>query len=209
MRTRRSSFLSKTLLLLGVIIAAPHAYSQDRPAATGPGGYIAAGVGASLYQFQYGQRKLGGVMAYTDLNPTWRYGLEGEVRSLRYHTDESVSETTYLAGPRIAIRPGPLRPYVKFLAGAGHYDLPFHFAQGTFFTYAPGAGLDYMLNDVVSIRVVDFEYQVTTKFQASHNEPQGNLVNYGISAGITFRLTPMWRFPKMQGYKRRPYNVPQ
>jgi len=82
--------------------------AQNMPTATGPGPYIDIGGGASIYQFDYGQRKLGGIMLYTDINPTWRYGLEGEVRSLRYHTDEDVTETTYLAGPRVTILPGRL-----------------------------------------------------------------------------------------------------
>jgi len=194
------------LCLLALIAAVPGTLSaQAMPTASGPGGYISVGAGASLYHFEYGERDLGGIMAWTDVNPTWRYGLEGEVRSLRYHTDEGVKETTYLAGPRIAIFPGPLRPYVKLLAGAGHYDLPFGFAQGTFFTYAPGAGLDYMLTDHIAIRVVDFEYQVSRKFQASTLQPETNLINYGISAGISIRLNPLIKFPKAYHYKKRLY----
>ncbi len=208
-KTLRSSYAVLALAVVVTIVAlAPRALrAQAMPAATGPGAYIAVGGGASLYQFEYGQRKLGGIMAYADVNPQWRYGFEGEVRSLRYHTDEDVKETTYLVGPRIAIFPGPLRPYVKFLAGAGHYDLPFNFAQGTFFTYAPGAGVDYMLNDVVAVRVIDFEYQVSTKFQTSTGGPTSQLVNYGLSAGISIRLTPLFKFPKMWGYKRKEYGT--
>ncbi len=203
-KTKHITFV--LLCLLALAAAVPGRLSaQAMPTATGPGGYISVGVGASLYHLDYGQRDLAGIMAWTDVNPVWRYGLEGEVRSLRYHTDEGVTETTYLAGPRIAISPGPLRPYVKFLAGAGHYDLPFGFAQGTFFTYAPGAGLDYMLNDYVAVRVVDFEYQVSRKFQASPNEPESNLANYGISAGISIRLNVLSRFPKAYHYKKRLY----
>jgi hypothetical protein len=180
--------------------------AQDRPTATGPGGYISVGAGVSVYQFNYGERKLGGIMAYTDIQPSWRFGIEGEVRSLRYNTDEDVTETTYMAGPRIVILPaGHLRPYVKLLAGDGHYDLPFHFAQGNFFTYAPGAGLDLKVNDFVSVRVIDFEYQVTTQFQSSPNVAPSQTVNYGISAGISFRVTPLSRIPWVRGYKKRPY----
>jgi len=200
----RLTFAGWGLFLLAVV-ACGRLQAQAMPAATGPGGYISVGAGASLYQFEYGDRKLGGIAAWTDMNPTWRYGVEGEVRSLRFNTNEQVNETTYLAGPRISIFPGPLRPYVKVLAGAGHYNLPFGFAQGTFFTYAPGAGLDYLLGDIVSIRVIDFEYQVSTKFQTSPGGPQSNLVNYGVSAGISFRLNPLIRVPKAFHYKKRLY----
>lgn len=206
-KTTHLSLSSIGLFVLAGIAggAASRLQAQAMPAASGPGGYISVGVGASAYQFEYGDRKLGGVMAWVDGNPVWRYGVEGEVRSLRYHTNEQVTETTYLAGPRIAIMPGPLRPYVKLLAGAGHYNLPFGFAQGTFFTYAPGAGVDYMISDIVAIRVVDFEYQVTSKFQTSTGGPESKLDNYGISAGIMFRLNPLIRFPKAYHYKKRLY----
>lgn len=195
-----------TVSFLLAAIAPACAHAQAIPAAKGPGAYISVGGGASLYQFEYGQRKLGGITAWADINPQWRYGIEAEVRSLRYHTDEGVTETTYLAGPRVAIFPGPLRPYVKFLAGAGQYDLPFNFVRGPCFTMAPGAGVDLMLNDIVAIRLVDFEYQVSTNFQPSPNEPPSQPHNYGISAGISIRLTPLLRFPKMWGYRRRGYN---
>jgi len=205
-KTRCSSYA--VLALASIVALAPRvARTQAMPAATGPGAYVAVGGGASLYQFEYGDRKLGGLMGYVDANPTWRYGVEGEMRALRFNTNEDVRETTYLAGPRIAIFPGPLRPYVKVLAGAGHYNLPFNFGQGTFFTYAPGAGVDYMLNDIIAVRVIDFEYQVTTGFHTSIGQPTYQLANYGLSAGISIRLTPLVRFPKMWGYKRKEYGT--
>jgi len=194
------------LCLLALAAALPgRLRAQAMPTAIGPGGYVSVGAGAALYHLEYGERDLGGLTAWVDANPVWRYGVEGEVRSLRFHTDEDVNETTYLAGPRIAIFPGPMRPYVKLLAGVGHYNLPFGFATGNFFTYAPGAGVDYMLNDIVAIRVVDFEYQVSTKFQTSRSGPESNLVNYGVSAGISIRLNPLIKFPKAWGYKKRQY----
>jgi len=205
-KTRCSTYAALALASI-VALTSRTALAQDMPAATGPGAYVAIGGGASLYNFEYGDRKLIGIMGYADANMTWRYGVEGEVRSLRYHSDEDVSETTYLAGPRVTIFPGKLRPYAKFLAGAGHYNLPFNFAQGTFFTYAPGAGVDYMLNDNIAVRVVDFEYQVTTGFHTSADQPTYNLVNYGISAGISIRLTPLIKFPKMWGYKHKEYGT--
>jgi len=203
-KTKHITLVRLCLLALAAAVSG-RLHAQAMPTASGPGGYISVGVGAAAYHFQYGERDLGGIMAWTDVNPVWRYGLEGEVRSMRYHTNDGLTETTYLGGPRIAIFPGPLRPYVKLLAGVGHYDLPFGFATGNFFTYAPGAGVDYMLTDHIAIRVVDFEYQVSTKFQASPYQPESNLVNYGISAGISIRLNPLVKVPKAYHYKKRLY----
>lgn len=178
------------MLGLGVLLGVtPKLHAQERPVVTGPGSYINAGGSASLYQADYGQRDLGGVTAYIDANPTWRLGSESEARFLRYHQSEGVNETAFLAGPRISLRPGPLRPYVKLLAGAGIIELPFGYAHGVFLTAAPGAGVDYAINDRVTVRAVDFEYQLWTKF------PYGALRPYGLSAGIAFRITGLFRTP--------------
>ena len=164
--------------------------AQNIPTAKGPGSYLAIGGELSAFQADYGQRVLGGGVLFVDLNPTWRIGLEGEARYLRFNSFEDVTETNYLAGPRIMLRPGPLRPYVKFLIGAGKITLPFHYAQGTFLSYAPGAGADYLLNDRVTIRLIDFEYQLWPDFSS-----YGELRPYGVSAGISFRLNPLKHDP--------------
>jgi hypothetical protein len=167
--------------------------AQALPTATGPGSYIAVGGGGSIFQTDYGQRAVGGLTAYADLNPTWRYGIEGEARFLRFRTSEQVTETSYLIGPRVALRFGPVRPYVKFLVGDGKINLPFHYAQGSFLSYAPGAGVEYMVGDRFAVRILDVEYQLWPGF------PYGELHPYGISAGISFRLNAVSRFPKPHG----------
>ena len=169
------------LQLLVVRIAA----AQNFATAKGPGSYIAFGGAVTAFQADYGHRVLGGGTLFADVNPTWRYGFEGEARYLRLNTDEGVTETDYLAGPRVMYKPGPFRPYVKFLVGAGRITFPFHYATGTFFTYAPGAGLDYIVGDRMTVRVVDFEYQMWPTF-ASY----GELRPYGLSAGISWRVNP-------------------
>lgn len=193
---RRAALAS--LLLLPLSLGARSLGAQALPTATGPGSYVAVGGAASVFQADYGQRYIGGITAYADLNPTWRYGIEGEARFLRYRTSEDVTETNYLIGPRAALRFGPLRPYVKFLVGDGKITLPFHYAQGSFFTYAPGGGAEYMLGDRLAIRVIDVEYQFWPSF------PYGNLHPYGVSAGISFRLNSVSRLPS----GRRPYYNP-
>jgi opacity protein-like surface antigen len=177
-------------VLIALGIGSRAAYTQAQPAATGPGSFIAVGGGVTAFQADYGQRVLGGSFAFVDVHPTWRYGLEGEARYLRFHTAEDVTQTTYLGGLHVYIRPHKFRPYVKFLAGMGRLDFPFHYARGTYFAMAPGAGVDYMISDRITIRAVDFEYQEWPQFT------YGKLHPYGVSAGISFRINPIRRYPR-------------
>lgn len=187
--------MKKDFLLIAVALfvmsSALSLRAQDIPAAIGPGSYVAAGVGVSAFQVDYGQRIDGGYVAFVDVHVTWRYGLEAEARSLRFHTDEDVTQRTYLAGPHVYVwKPGRMRPYVKFLVGQGHMVFPFKYATGNYLALAPGGGVDFMLNSVVSIRAIDVEYQDWPGFTYGHLHP------YGVSAGIVIRLNGMKIFPR-------------
>ena len=183
----------RLLLLAALLLNAPHAtqlHAQALPAASGPGSYIAVGGGVSWFQADYGHRDIGGGVLYAEVNPHWRFGLEGEARFLHFHTAQDVTEANYLGGVRVALlHPRKLQPYVKFLAGVGKITLPYGYAHGSFLAYAPGAGLDLALNDRLSIRVLDVEYQRWPSF------PFGTLSPYGVSAGVLFRLNPVRRYP--------------
>jgi hypothetical protein len=181
----------KVAILIALQVLCNHARAQNIPTAIGPGSYVAVGGEITAFQADYGQRVLGGGVLFVDVNPTWRIGFEGEARYLRFNNFEDVTESNYLVGPRVMLKPGPFRPYVKFLVGAGKITLPFHYAEGTFLAYAPGAGLDYLVNDRVTVRVIDVEYQFWPDF-ASY----GELRPYGVSAGISFRLNPVEHIPK-------------
>jgi hypothetical protein len=179
------------VLCMQTLFSLHTAHAQDIPTAKGPGSYVAVGGELSFFQADYGRRNLGGEVLFVDINPTWRFGVEGEARYLRFNTLEDVTETNYLAGPRVMVKPGPLRPYGKFLVGAGKISLPFHYAEGTFFSYVPGAGADYLLNDRVTVRIIDFEYQIWPKFSS-----YGDLRPYGLSTGVIFRLNPVEHLPQ-------------
>jgi hypothetical protein len=129
-------------------------------------------------------------MAFVDLNPYFHYGIEAETRFLRIRTDENVNQTNYLAGPRIAFQTGKIRPYAKFLVGTTRINAPFNYGQGTFFTYAPGGGLDYRYNKRLTIRVLDVEYQIVPAFLGTE------VRNFGISVGASYRLTSLHAYPK-------------
>ena len=171
-------------------LCAPSARAQAVPTATGPGSTIVIGGGPTLFYSPYGQRHLGGAFAFADLQPHWRFGVELEARDLKLHSSEQVSEENYLAGPRLLLRSGHWQPYAKFLAGDGHIEMPFHYASGDFLALVPGGGLDLELNDYINVRVIDVEYQLWREF------PFGDMRPYGVSTGVSVRLTRIVRFPK-------------
>ena len=175
-------------LLLFVLVAAllwrtPQAAVQALPTATGPGGHVSVGAFASGFESDYGKRRIGGYGAFADYSPTWRMGVEAEYRTLHFHEEAQVSQTTYLAGPKIGLSSRALSPYVKVLGGLGVFHFPYRYADGHYFVLAPGAGLEWRLGDGrARLRLIDFEYQEWPQFT------YGNLHPYGISAGISIRL---------------------
>jgi hypothetical protein len=177
---------------LGVLLLAQGARGQALSTAGGPGSYLAVGGGVSAFQEDYGQQVIGGAMAFVDMNPTWRYGLEGEARWLNYHTNEQVTEANYLGGVRVMLwKPrSRLQPYGKFLVGVGHINFPFNYATGNYLAMAPGVGVDIHVNDRWSVRAADFEYQLWPQFT------YGQLKPYGVSAGLRYRINGVDQFPK-------------
>jgi hypothetical protein len=190
----RFSRIAALLLLLGMCGRGVQA--QARATALGPGSYVAIGGAVSAFPSDYDGRNIAGGMVYMDVQPTYRYGFEGETRFLRYHTDEGVSQTNYLVGVHVGTRPQRLRPYAKFLVGATRIQAPFGYAQGTFFTFVPGGGVDYMLSDRWTIRAVDFEYQIVPQFIG------GEVRNFGISMGLSFRINDVIRLPQRATLRR-------
>jgi hypothetical protein len=188
--------LSVALLLVSAAIPIA-AEAQAHPTAGGPGSYLSAGGGVSIFESDYGQRYLGGGYVNVEMHPTWRYGIEAEARWLRYNTSEGVTESNYLVGPLVNIKQfGPAVVYGKFLVGGSRMVFPFTDGYGTFFTMAPGGGIDFRLGDRLTVRAPDFEYQVWNDFGA-----YGSLHPYGVSVGITYRINGVDRYPK----RHRPY----
>ena len=172
------------LLAASWLGAARAASGQALPAASGPGAYVSVGGGVSAYQVDYGKRIDYGSMAFANLHLRGRYSLEGEARFLKYHTDEQVTQTTYLIGPELVLlRRGGIRPYAKFLVGDARMTFPFGYAKGNYFAMAPGGGVDVRIAPRVDLRLIDVEYQSWPQFTF------GNLHPFGVTAGIRFRIT--------------------
>ena len=178
---RRSVSSLLSLAVLSILTVAP-SHGQAKPAGTGPGSIVTVGAMASGFKLDYGDRYLGGYGAYVDFNPTWRYGIEGEARLLRFNQEFNVHDSTYLVGPRVSFSPHKINPYVKVLVGLGHFNFPFNYATGSYFVIAPGAGVDYRVSERFRVRVVDFEYQEWPQFTFGAIHP------YGISSGISFSV---------------------
>jgi hypothetical protein len=179
-------------LALAVAIGCPlqRAGAQALTTASGPGMSIAIGGGYTGMELDYGKRLLGGGMAYLDANITPSFGAEAEVKFLRQNTAEDVNETTYLLGARYALPNRRVQPYIKVLAGVGQINFPYHYASGSYLVIAPGGGIDYHFPGRFAIRVIDFQYQDWPQFT------YGSLRPYGVSAGISFRVTGIEQFPK-------------
>jgi len=116
-----------------------------------------------------------------------------------YHWSQSGVDATvvsYLFGPKIAFRSGPVTPFAQVLFGGAH-------GSGSFFTTCPdsrirpqvscgftgsdntfamtlGGGLDWNATDHVGIRLIQGEYFLTRFASNSQN-------NARISAGVVFR----------------------
>jgi hypothetical protein len=182
---------TSALVISCALLSATHrAGAQAIPTATGPGSFLSVGVAASGFQQDYGQHYIGGETVYVDANLYRDIGIEGEARLLNAHTSEDVKQSTYLVGPRLSLHVFGLNPYIKVLAGRGSMVFPFHYATGSYFTYAYGGGIDWRVRESrLVVRAVDFEYQTWPQFS------YGTLHPYGISVGVSYDVFhPSGRF---------------
>ena len=187
-------WLLLALLIAGLAVRKMHA--QAITTASGGGSYVAVGGAVTAMRNPYGQRTLLGGVVYTDSNMTPRVGLEYEGRFLRYNLNEEVTQSSYLAGVRVAVwGDRRMQPYVKVLGGLGRMTFPFHYATGSYFVIAPGAGVDYQLSGRWTARLIDVEYQDWTGFSYGGMQP------YGVSSGVRFRMNGIALFPKKMRHR--------
>jgi hypothetical protein len=174
----------------GILWGAGQLHGQALPTMKRPGAYLSVGGGYSYYQVDYGQRKLGGAMAFVDLNMRPHYGLEAEGRLLNMNQVQGVHAANYLAGPRVTLwHPYGIAPYVKVLAGGVKLYFPNNLGNGTYFTVAAGGGVDWTLNQRWRWRVADVEYQLSPDFKIPASPSpisDGSLHSFGVSTGLSF-----------------------
>ncbi len=180
-RLRGRVAFSVTLAALGL------ACSVVSPAQVVPAGYqeriaIHAGGTASEYYLQYGQTRLLGATAFTDIDIGRHYGVEAEVRFLDFNEPINIHAETYLAGPRARLNLGRFQVYGKGLVGFGTFHYPYNYATDKDFVAAGGGGVDYHISRLVHIRLADAEYQYWPQFH------YGPMSSFGISAGFRVRV---------------------
>jgi opacity protein-like surface antigen len=187
-------WLLLAMLLFGTFVV-HELHAQALTTASGGGSYLAVGGTLTATHVPYGDSTGFGGVAYVDSNMSPRVGLEYEGRFLRYNLDEDVSLSSYLAGARVVFWRGRTQPYVKVMAGLGRMTFPFHYATGSYFVIAPGAGLDYALSNRWTVRILDVEYQDWTGFTYGSMQP------YSVSSGLRFRLNGIELFPKKMRHR--------
>jgi hypothetical protein len=146
-------------------------------------GSIQAGIGGVVANPDYGQSNIEGLTFWGDFDFLYHYGVEGEIHYY-VRTPTDISEDTYLAGPRYIYRYKKVDGYAKLMFGLGRFGTQSgsfaNPATGSYFTYAPGFGVDVHVTRHINIRAIDFEVQKWPSFGAHGLSP---LVG---SAGVSY-----------------------
>jgi hypothetical protein len=174
------------LLLAALMGGMVRVYAQSPESAVGDWSSLSVGGSFNATRLQYGQHWLLGGSVFADANFTWRYGIEGETNWAVLRQVEETHATTYLIGPRYQLAglgdDAKLRPYVKFLIGDGYFNFPYSYAYGNYFVMAPGAGMDYRVNQRIRLRLFDVEAQYWPGFT------YGSATNLSVSTGVRYRI---------------------
>lgn len=142
---------------------------------------------SASFPYQSGQH-ISGCGAFADARWAAHFDVEADARWLAFGGFAGSTESSYLAGPRyIFSRFGRFQPYGKFLIGAGAIHYPYQIGTGTYFTLAPGGGVNYRAARRLTIRA-DYEYQIWTDSPGFANEPAHSLRPNGVSVGVAYQI---------------------
>ena len=174
--------------------------AQTFPSAEGPGISLWAGASVSSFNPDYGcssnspfacGSQMIGIAPFVHTNGVLfrRVGAEGEARFLRWHGPAGMTESTYLAGPRVyLLRYKKLMFSGKLLIGDAHFDIKNSPVTGNYLAYAPGGEVDYHLKRRLIARV-DYEYQIWPSFQGTQTGGgHGGLTPNGFSVGLSYAV---------------------
>jgi opacity protein-like surface antigen len=192
-------FCVVTLLFAGVLSA--QGTDTDAPKVEVFGGYsylrFNPGMGVSGVNFNGGS----GSIAY---NLTPSIGIVGDIGGYHYSQSGGTANViSYLFGPKIAMRRGPITPFAQVLFGGAHGSLNGGTCAGArvrpegtivsgcgstsenAFAMALGGGVDWNATDHIGIRLIQAEYLLT---RFGFGGPTYSQNNARISAGVVFRF---------------------
>ena len=189
--------MKRLALLCGaMLVFAGVASAQDSPKVEAFGGY------SFVHVSDQGQTaNLNGGSGSLDYNLTPMFGIVGDFGG--YHWSQkgvSANVISYLFGPKIALRHGPITPFAQVLFGGARLSgIVFNpcpsarvhpeastcstSASENAFALAVGGGLDWNATAHIGIRLVQAEY-LMTKFKDGVNDRQNNA---RVSTGVVFR----------------------
>lgn len=193
----KSIYVLACCLLFSIPLTAQSTWSAE-------GSGISVWVGASISSFNpdYGctdsspwtclDHQLLGISPYVQTSALMfhRVGAEGQARFLHWRGPSSLTESSYMAGPRVALY--RKRNFIfsgKFMIGSARISLPSPApGSGTYLAYAPGGSVDYRLSKRLFARV-DYEYQIWPNFKGSATGGgHGGLTPNGLSLGLSYAI---------------------
>ncbi len=179
--------IGRLISIVALAVVPASLQGQAAPAVRGGIPPLTAGGYYSNFYSDYNPVHLGGAGVYVDWNIFGRLGVEGEARWLRFNQLQGSYEDNYLVGPRYSWHFKKFVPYAKFLMGAGELEFNANQGHGGYFAMAPGGGLDYRLTRRVTIRVIDYEYQIWPSALGG-GFPSNGLTPHGFSFGAGYRI---------------------
>jgi opacity protein-like surface antigen len=176
---KRLALMCGAMLLFAAVASA-----QDSPKIEAFGGYsyLRANSDGVGYNFNGGSGSL-------DYNLTPWLGVVGDFGGYHWSgsgafAGEDSTVVTYLFGPKVALRHGPITPFAQVLFGGAHISASESgsgSATANGFAMTLGGGLDWNATSHIGIRLVQAEYLLTRFDSESQN-------NARISTGVVFRF---------------------
>ncbi|MFZ0746110.1 MAG: outer membrane beta-barrel protein [Terracidiphilus sp.] len=181
----------RRLFILGFLcISTASALAQVEPDAYGGTPRVTVGGTLSFFNADYASNHMTGPSAYFDWSPPmfWHLGAEAEGRWLTLGGPHSFSEYNYLAGPRYLFPVGKrVRPYAKFLLGAGEVNFQYQLGHGGYFAMAPGGGIDFTVQQRWRLRA-DYEFQIWPNAVGIPGIPSSALKPNGVTVGFSYQI---------------------
>lgn len=156
------------------LLALP-AFAQETPAFEVFGGY-------SLQNIREGVNETGhGFALAGEGNLSDMFGIVGEFGFYDYDGGKAY---TFMAGPRVGYRAEKIRPFAHILFGGTNFKED-NASGDTYFSLSVGGGLDVVVNEMISIRPVQFDYSPIRVTDGDYSQYM-NTIRYSAGVVLTF-----------------------